>query len=56
VGVSRAFLAGVPMLVWCAQAQAAARTVATSGEFELRAREKGGVLCMILRRERRYQG
>jgi hypothetical protein len=54
--MSRVFLAGVLVLVWCAPAQAATRTVARSGEFELRAREKGGGLCMTLRRERRYQG
>jgi hypothetical protein len=55
-GVSRVFLAGVLVLVWGAPAQAEMRTVATSGEFELRARERGGRLCMTLRRERRYQG
>jgi hypothetical protein len=32
------------------------RTVARSGEFELRARERSGRLCMTLRREGRYQG
>ena len=56
MGVSRVLLAGALVLVWCAPAQALTRTVATSGEFELRASQKDGRLCMTLRRERRYQG
>jgi hypothetical protein len=51
----RLLLAAVVILFWCAPAQAA-RTVATSGEFELRARQKDGRLCMTLRRAGRYQG
>jgi hypothetical protein len=47
--MARLFLAVVLIALWCAPAQAATR-VATSGEYELRARQDGGRLCMTLRR------
>ena len=46
----------VLVLGWCAPAQAVTRTVARSGAFDIRATEKGGNLCITLRRERHYQG
>jgi hypothetical protein len=55
VGVSRLLVAVFLILVYCAPAQAATR-VASSGEFELRAWQKDGRLCMTLKRAGRYQG
>jgi hypothetical protein len=53
--VSRLLMAVSLILVCCAPAQAA-RKVATSGEFELRARQQDGRLCITLKRAGRYQG
>jgi hypothetical protein len=53
--VSRLLLAVFLILVCCAPAQAATR-VASSGEFELRARQQDGRLCITLKRAGRYQG
>jgi hypothetical protein len=53
--MSRLLLAVFVILVCCAPAQAATR-VATSGAFELRARQKDGRLCITLKRAGRYQG
>jgi hypothetical protein len=53
--MARPLLAVFLSLACCAPANAAT-TVATSGEYELRARQKDGRLCIVLRRERRYQG
>jgi hypothetical protein len=47
--MARVVLAAIAVLVCCAPARAAT-TVARSGEFELRARQDGGRLCMTLRR------
>jgi hypothetical protein len=52
----RRFLVIAVVLVWCAPAQAAPRTVARVGEFTLQARESGRRLCVTLRRSRHYQG
>ena len=54
--MSRALLIFLAMLVWCAPAQAAPKTVARSGEFTLQARETGGRMCLTLRRDTHYQG
>jgi hypothetical protein len=54
---SAALLAGFLMLVCCAPAQAAPKTVAKRGAFTLHAESrKDGELCITLRRARRYQG
>ncbi|MDA0160118.1 hypothetical protein OM076_07585 [Solirubrobacter ginsenosidimutans] len=52
----RGALIAVLALVWCAPAHAAAKTVARTGEFTLQAQEKGGKVCITLRRNRHYQG
>jgi hypothetical protein len=48
-------LAALLALVFCAPAEAAT-TVAREGDFELRAFEREGRLCMTLRRSGRYRG
>src|SRR3954451_2363814 len=52
----RGALVAMLALVWCAPAHAAAKTVARTGEFTLQAQEKGGRVCITLRRNRHYQG
>ena len=51
----RSLLAALLFLAVCAPAEAAT-TVAREGEFELRALERDGRLCMTLRRSGRYRG
>ena len=52
----RVLLVAVLIGVLCETAQAAPRTVAKRGDFSLQAEQKGGQVCLTLRRDRRYQG
>jgi hypothetical protein len=53
--MSRLLLAFVLSLLGCVPAQAATK-VAADGDFELRARQRDGRLCITLKRADRYQG